>query len=78
MSARRDGDDLVVTLRINGIKGDYAAPEDAWWNEKAWDRLNGKSRITPPVITRYSFTEENRKFTASPRPVQSSIIFIHI
>ena len=79
MSARRDGDELVVTLRINGIKGDYAARKMPGGMKKAWDRLNGKSRITPPVITKwYSFTEENRKFTASPRPVQLSIIFIHI
>ena len=48
MSARRDGDDLVVTLRINGIKGDYAAPEDAWWNEKSlgqakWEKPDNTS-----------------------------------
>ena len=75
VSARRDGDELVVTLRVKGIKGDYAAPGGM---KKAWDRLNGKSRITHPVITKCSFTEEKRKFTASPRPVQLSIIFIHI
>ena len=44
----RDGDDLVVTLRINGIKGDYAAPEDAWWNEKSlgqakWEKPDNTS-----------------------------------
>ena len=48
VSARRDGDDLVVTLRINGIKGDYAAPEDAWWNEKSlgqakWEKPDNTS-----------------------------------
>ena len=48
VSARRDGDDLVVTLRVNGIKGDYAAPEDAWWNEKSlgqakWEKPDNTS-----------------------------------
>ncbi len=33
VSARRDGDSLVVTLRLNPIKGDYDAPVDAYWNE---------------------------------------------
>lgn len=33
VSARRDGDDLVVTLRINPIKGQYDEPKDAYWNE---------------------------------------------
>ncbi len=78
VSARRDGDELVVTLRVKGIKGDYAARKMPGGMKKAWDRLNGKSRITHPVITKCSFTEEKRKFTASPRPVQLSIIFIHI
>ena len=48
VSARRDGDDLVVTLRVKGIKGDYAAPEDAWWNEKSlgqakWEKPDNTS-----------------------------------
>ncbi len=34
VSARRDGDSLVVTLRINGVKGEYDPPKDAFWNEK--------------------------------------------
>ena len=34
VSARRDGDDLVVTLRVKGIKGDFDQPKDAFWNEK--------------------------------------------
>lgn len=34
VSARREGDSLVVTLRINGVKGDFSPPEDAYWNEK--------------------------------------------
>lgn len=33
VSARRDGDDLVVTLRVKGIKGDFGQPEEAFWNE---------------------------------------------
>ena len=48
MSARRDGDELVVTLRVKGIKGAYAAPEDAWWNEKSlgqakWEKPDNTS-----------------------------------
>ena len=34
VSARRDGDSLVVTLRVKAIKGDYDPPKDAYWNEK--------------------------------------------
>lgn len=34
VSAKRDGDALVVTLRINPVKGDYDSPKDAYWNEK--------------------------------------------
>lgn len=34
VSAKRDGDNLVVTLRVNPIKGDYDMPKDAYWNEK--------------------------------------------
>ena len=50
MSARRDGDELVVTLRVKGIKGDYAAPEDAWWNEKSlgqakWEKPDNTSVV---------------------------------
>lgn len=33
VSARRDGDNLVVTLRANGVKGEYDPPRDAFWNE---------------------------------------------
>ncbi len=34
VSARRDGDNLVVTMRINPVKGEYDTPKDAYWNEK--------------------------------------------
>jgi glucan-binding YG repeat protein len=34
VSARRDGDNLVVTLRVNPVKGDFDTPADAYWNEK--------------------------------------------
>ncbi|MFR1832433.1 MAG: N-acetylmuramoyl-L-alanine amidase family protein [Lachnospiraceae bacterium] len=33
VSARRDGDDLVVTLRVKPVKGDYEEPLDAFWYE---------------------------------------------
>lgn len=34
VSARRDGDNLVVTLRVSPIKGEYDSPRDAYWNDK--------------------------------------------
>ncbi len=34
VSARRDGDALEVTLRINPIKGRFDMPKDAFWNEQ--------------------------------------------
>lgn len=48
VSARRDGDSLVVTLRMKAIKGDYDAPKDAYWNEKnlgeaRWDKPENDS-----------------------------------
>lgn len=33
VSARRDGDDLVVTLRVKPVKGEFDPPKDAYWNE---------------------------------------------
>lgn len=45
VSARRDGDDLIVTLRVRGVKGAFAQPEEAYWNEK---RL-GEARWEKPV-----------------------------
>ena len=48
VSARRDGDSLVVTLRVKAIKGDYDPPKDAYWNEKnlgeaRWDKPENDS-----------------------------------
>ncbi len=34
VSAKREGDNLVVTLRVNPIKGEYDSPKDAYWNDK--------------------------------------------
>ena len=47
VSARRSGDNLVVTVRVQGIKGDYDAPKDAYWYE---DRL-GEARWEKPENT---------------------------
>ncbi|WP_101877100.1 N-acetylmuramoyl-L-alanine amidase family protein [Lachnoclostridium edouardi] len=33
VSAKKDGDDLEVTIKINPIKGTYNEPEDAYWRE---------------------------------------------
>ena len=44
VSARRDGDNLVVTLRVKGVQGEYGQPEDAYWNE---NRL-GEARWEKP------------------------------
>lgn len=48
VSARRDGDNLVVTLRIKPIKGDFDPPKDAYWYEKnlgeaRWDKPENTS-----------------------------------
>ena len=34
VSARRDGDNLVVTVKVSPVKGEYDTPRDAYWNEK--------------------------------------------
>ncbi len=34
VSAKRDGDRLVVTVRVSPIRGQYDTPRDAYWNEK--------------------------------------------
>lgn len=47
VSAKRDGDDLVVTLRVSGVKGQYDPPEDAYWHE---DNL-GEARWEKPENT---------------------------
>lgn len=33
VSARRKGNSLTVTLRVDGVKGDFTPPEDVWWEE---------------------------------------------
>lgn len=48
VSAKRDGDALVVTLRVKPVKGDYDSPRDAYWNEKnlgeaRWDKPDNDS-----------------------------------
>lgn len=47
VSARRDGDRLVVTLRLNGVKGEYDPPLDAFWNENNL----GEARWEKPANT---------------------------
>ena len=70
MSARRDGDELVVTLRVKGIKGDYAAPEDAWWNEKSLGQAKWEKPDNTSGYYEVQLYRGKRKFTASPRPVR--------
>ena len=43
VSARREGDNLLVTLRVRPVKGDFDPPRDAYWNE---DNL-GEARWEP-------------------------------
>lgn len=48
VSARREGDNLVVTLMIKPIKGEYDPPKNAFWNEKTlgeakWDKPENTS-----------------------------------
>lgn len=33
VSARRDGDNLLVTVRVRPVKGEFDSPKDAYWNE---------------------------------------------
>lgn len=47
VSAKRDGDDLVVTLRVKGVKGEYDPPADVYWNE---DKL-GQAKWDKPENT---------------------------
>lgn len=42
VSSSKDGDDLVVTLRINPIKGTYGAPEDAYWADSGYGKARWK------------------------------------
>ncbi len=48
VSARRDGDSLLVTLKVKPAKGEYDPPKDAYWNEKKlgearWDKAESDS-----------------------------------
>lgn len=48
VSARRDGDNLVVTLKVRPIKGDFDPPKDAYWHEDnlgeaRWDKAENSS-----------------------------------
>ena len=47
VSAKRDGDNLVVTLRTSGVKGEYDPPADEFWHE---DNL-GEARWEKPENT---------------------------
>ncbi len=47
VSARRDGDNLVVTLRVKAVKGDYDPPKDAYW----YDNNLGEARWEKPENT---------------------------
>ena len=57
---REDADTLVVRLRVNGIKGDFSAPEDAYWKDNAkgtarWERPeNGDTGKYEVVLRRGS------------------------
>lgn len=33
VSARKNGADLIVTLKLKPVKGSFEPPEDAWWDE---------------------------------------------
>lgn len=38
VSSRRSSDELEVVVRLNGIKGEYAAPSDASWRDSGYGR----------------------------------------
>ena len=48
VSARRDGNNLVVTLRLKPLKGEYDSPQDIFWNDSnlgeiRWEEGENKS-----------------------------------
>lgn len=48
VSARRSGNELVVTLRVSGVKGEYDPPADAYWyesnlGEARWEKADDTS-----------------------------------
>lgn len=47
VSARRDGDNLIVSLRIKSIKGEFGQSEEAFWNENSL----GQARWEKPENT---------------------------
>ncbi len=63
VSARRDGDALLVTLRVRPVKGDFDPPKDAYWNEKIWGKPGGPHRITIPAAMNCSFCGMTRMCT---------------
>lgn len=42
VSAKRDGDSLVVTLRVKPVKGEFDTPKDAYWNENTLGQARWK------------------------------------
>lgn len=47
VSARRDGDNLIVTLKVKPVKGEFDPPKDAYWHE---DNM-GEARWEKPENT---------------------------
>lgn len=62
VSARRDGDNLVVTLRVKGVQGEYGQPEDAYWKKTALGKPLGEAGGYLRNIMRYSFTGKENEY----------------
>lgn len=65
VSASRDGNDLVVTLRIRPIKGTYGEPADAYWSDSGlgrarWEKSDGNSSGAFDVVLYRGSTQVKR------------------
>ena len=43
VSAKKSGEDLVVTLKISAIEGTYDPPEDAYWRDSGYGKARWKA-----------------------------------
>ncbi len=67
---REDADTLVVRLRVNGIKGDFSAPEDAYWKDNTkgtarWQRPENGDTGKYEVVLRRGSTKVHSVETTS-------------
>ncbi len=71
VSARRDGDDLLVTLKVKMVTGRYDPPNDVYWNEKSigtirWTKPDNTSGLYEAILLR----DEKPVYTAQVSALQ--------